>query len=65
MNYIKKLECEVAGLGVIKETREARVQEFRQHLASSKFAAIQPDGSRGDIIAVADVQRWLRYIEEV
>jgi hypothetical protein len=44
-------------------TRAEKVQEFREYLQSSKFAPVQQDGSRGDWIAVADVNRWLQYID--
>jgi hypothetical protein len=40
-----------------------RIQELRVHLQSSKFGP-QADGSRGDWMSTADIQRWLRYIEE-
>jgi len=64
MNYIKQLEQERSELQEIIIARAERVQEFREHLLSSKFAPIQLDGSRGDWIAVADVFRWLQYIED-
>jgi hypothetical protein len=63
MNYIHKLETEVADLKHLQITRAERVQEFREYLLSSKFDPIQRDGSRGDLIATSDVFNWLRYIE--
>jgi len=38
------------------------VQEFRVHLAGGKFAGTDPDGSRRDWIATADVLAWLANI---
>lgn len=64
MRYINCLENEVVELKHDIMTRAERVQEFRQHLLSPKFAMIQQDGSRGDLISTADVFNWLRYIED-
>jgi hypothetical protein len=64
MNYIKQLEVDKAELTDAIITRAERIQEFREHLLSPKFAPVQSDGSRGDWIAVADVFRWLQYIED-
>ena len=64
MNHIHRLQAEVVDLNDQHLRRAERIQEFREHLASSKFSE-QADGSRGDWIAVADVQRWLRYIEDI
>jgi len=63
MNYIKQLETAKAELQDAVITRAEKVQEFREYLQSSKFAPVQLDGSRGDWIAVADVNRWLQYID--
>lgn len=64
MNYIHQLQNEIVALNIDIVTRADRIQEFREHLLSSKFAPVQSDGSRGDWIAVADVFRWLQYIED-
>lgn len=64
MNYIKQLEQERSELQEAAVSKAEKVQEFRAHLNSPKFAAVQQDGSRGDWIAVADVLRWLNYIEQ-
>lgn len=64
MNHIHRLQNEVVQLNDDILRRADRIQEFREHLASPKFNAVQTDGSRGDWISVADVQRWLRYIED-
>ena len=63
MNHIHKLQADNVGanrriVGLIE-----RIHEFRAHLQSSKFAP-QSDGARGDWISIADVARWLRYIED-
>jgi hypothetical protein len=62
-NYIHQLQNQVNDLQHVVITRAERVQEFRQHLLSSKFPPIQHDGSRGDLVSVAEVFNWLRYIE--
>jgi hypothetical protein len=62
MNYIKQLETAKAELQDAILTRAEKVQEFREYLQSSKFGP-QSDGSRGDWIAVTDVNRWLQYID--
>ena len=64
MNYIHQLQAEVVDLNDQHLRRAERIQEFREHLASPKFGP-QADGTRGDWISVADVQRWLRYIEDI
>lgn len=62
MNYIQRLQAEVAELQAQQALIAERTQEFREHLNSPKFGP-QADGERGDWIAVADVQRWLTFIE--
>ncbi len=58
MKYIKQLEQE----RTIMIMRE-RMAEFRAYLLSDKFAAIQSDMGRGDLISTSDVMNWLRRIE--
>jgi hypothetical protein len=65
MNHIHRLQNDVIDLNDQILRRAERIQEFREHLASPKFAAEQADGSRGDWIATADVRRWLQYIEDI
>jgi len=65
MNYIHQLQAQLVDLNDQHFRRADRFQEFREHLASSKFNPVQSDGSRGDWISVADVQRWLQYIEDI
>jgi hypothetical protein len=64
MNYIHQLQSQIVDLNDQHLRRADRFQEFREHLASPKFGP-QADGSRGDWISVADVQRWLQYIEDI
>ena len=62
MNYIKRLELDVRERDEVLVDRLERTQEFRAHLQSSKFVNGEA-GDRNDWISVADVQRWLTYIE--
>lgn len=62
MSYIHKLQAEVAQAKAREDAMAERFQELRRHLNLPKYQP-QADGSRGDWIATADVQRWLRYIE--
>jgi hypothetical protein len=64
MNYIKQLEAEKAELQDTLIGRAERIQELREYLGSRKFNYDPADGSRTDWVAVADVRRWLQYIEE-
>lgn len=64
MNYIKQLEADKVELNNVIITRAERVQELREYLASTKFNYDPADGSRTDWVALADVKRWLQYIEE-
>ena len=63
MNYITRLQGELAEAKAEATSANQRLAEFREHLASPKFGP-QADGERGDWISVADVQRWLTYIEQ-
>jgi hypothetical protein len=63
MNYIKQLEADKVELNDLIITRAERVQEFREHLQTSKFGP-QADGSRGDWISTGDVLRWLQYLDD-
>jgi len=61
MNYIKSMQQIIETRQAESIQRETRLIEFRAHLASSKFHT-QSDGTRGDLISIADVNRWLDYI---
>ena len=63
MNYITKLQQDRGEATERVLAMKDRIQELRAHLQSSKFQP-QADGSRGDWMSTADIQRWLRYIEE-
>lgn len=65
MNHIHKLQNEVRDLNDQILRRAERIQEFREYLSLPKFSAVQSDGERGDWISTADVQTWLRYIEDI
>jgi hypothetical protein len=64
MNYINRLEAECRQRQLAAQAVSERIHQLRQHLALPKFNPVQADGSRGDWISTADVQRWLRYIED-
>lgn len=63
MNYITKLQQERGEAVERVLSMRDRIAELRVHLQSSKFQP-QADGTRGDWISTADVQRWLDYIQE-
>ena len=62
MNYIARLQAELAAAQAALSAKAEAVQEFRVHLAGDKFAGIEPDGNRKDWIAVSDVHAWLALI---
>ena len=63
MNYITKLQQDRGEAVERVLSMKDRIAELRVHLQSSKFQP-QADGSRGDWMSVADIQGWLRYIED-
>jgi hypothetical protein len=62
MNYIARLQADLAVAQTAIAVRDQIIQEFRIHLSGDKFAGYEPDGSRKDWIAVADVFAWLSRI---
>ena len=62
MNYIARLQAELAAADAALEAKAEAIQEFRVHLAGDKFAGTAPDGSRKDWIATSDVNAWLARI---
>jgi len=62
MNHIHKLMADSGSANLRIIGLIERIHEFRAHLQTSKFGP-QSDGTRGDWISTADVNRWLRYIE--
>jgi len=63
MNYIQKLQQDRGEVTERLLAMQDRIQELRVHLSGPKFGP-QADGSRGDWMSTADIQRWLRYIED-
>jgi hypothetical protein len=62
MNFITRLQTDLASAQAEAAAKAEAIQDFRNHLASDKFAGQDPDGSRRDWIAVADVYAWLSHI---
>jgi hypothetical protein len=62
MNYITRLQADLTSAQAEAAAKAEAMQDFRTHLASDKFAGHDPDGSRRDWIAVADVYAWLSHI---
>lgn len=62
MNYIMRLQHQLASANATLRAQADAIQVFRIHLASSKFASPGPDGERRDWIAVSGVRNWLSYI---
>lgn len=65
MNYIARLQAELATAQAELAAKAEAIQTFRVHLAGDKFAGTGPDGSRNDWIAVTDVKAWLDHIADV
>ena len=61
MNYIKKLQADLAAANERAQNRAERIEEFRKHLNSAKFQQ-QANEERADWIATKDVLEWLNYI---
>jgi len=62
MNHIARLQADLAAARAEISARTAIIQDFRTHLQGAKFSGTDPDGSRRDWIAVADVQAWMAYL---
>lgn len=62
MNYITRLQEELADANAALAAKAEALQEFRVHLAGDKFTGFEPDGGRKDWIAVGDVNAWLTRI---
>lgn len=59
MNHIARLQTDLAAAQSEIAAKTAVAQDFRLHLLGDKFNGTDPDGSRRDWIAVADVQAWI------
>jgi hypothetical protein len=63
VNHIVRLQTDLAAAQDEIEAKADAIQEFRiHHLAGSKFAGVDADGSRKDWIATSDVYAWLTHI---
>ena len=65
MNYIARLQGELATAEATLKAKTEAIQEFRVHLAGDKFAGTEADGSRKDWIATSDVNAWPAHIAGV
>ena len=59
MNYIARLQTELAALQQQLQAKDEALRAFRTHIASEKFSGFDGDGSRKDWIAVRDVDARL------
>jgi hypothetical protein len=62
MNYIHRLQAGFTQAHDRIAAIDTEIRAFRLHLAGDKFCGYEPDGSRRDWIATADVHRWLDRI---
>ena len=62
MNYIARLQSDLAAARAELAAKAETIQAFRVHLSGDKFAGFEPDGSRKDWISVTDVSTWLMSI---
>ncbi len=62
MNYITRLQSELAEMQDQLQAKDEALQAFRAHIASEKFCGFDADGSRRDWIAVRDVDARLLEI---
>ena len=54
MNYIARLQGELAEMQDQLQAKDEALRAFRAHIASEKFCGFDADGSRRDWIAVRD-----------
>ena len=62
MNYITRLQSELAEMQDQLQAKGEALRAFRAHIASEKFCGFDVDGSRRDWIAVRDVDARLLEI---
>ena len=62
MNYIARLQADLAVARATLSAKAEAIQEFRVHLAGDKFSGTDADGDRKDWIAIGDVHAWLARI---
>ena len=59
MNYIARLQSELAEAHEQLQAKDEALRAFRAHIAGEKFSGFDSDGSRRDWIAVRDVDARL------
>jgi hypothetical protein len=59
MNHIHRLQADLDVARAALHATDQALREFRAHLVSEKFQGFEPDGSRKDWIAIADVDARL------
>lgn len=64
MNYINKLQQEIAELKEQRSLALVHLHDFKMHLCSEKFQGCE-GGDRKDWIAVSDVLRVVQQIQSV
>jgi len=62
MNYITRLQEDLARAQEQLEAKDEALRDFRAHIACAKFSGFETDGSRKDWIAVRDVDARLLQI---
>ena len=65
MNYIKTLQAIGDERGQRLADLHQQIEWMRGHLLSPKFQGEDPDGSRRDWIATADVLRWIETLRQI
>lgn len=65
MNYIKQLQADLNEANSKLEGVRTQLREFSAFLSGPKFTGTDPDGSRKDWIATADVQRVITELRNV
>jgi len=59
MNYIARLQADLAAAQAEAAAKTEIARALRAHLSSEKFCGTDPDGCRSDWIAVRDVDAWM------
>ncbi len=62
MNYIARLQTDLAAAQAELAAMRGAIQDLRVHLDADKFRGLDPDGLRRDWIATADVWAWTSRI---
>ena len=64
MNYIARLQADLAAARAEIVAKDEALHAFRVHLHGDKYCGADPDGSRRDWIAIADVLAWTATIQD-